>query len=181
MKKKDFVKVFFKKLNEVIQEIATIEERKQKGQGKRKGQKRRTSSIGVLHAILPYFHYQTYYLCKNPDTNILKSNETVADALKRDKQSNRRKHVPLSLTQLGRIVTTTTEKENGEQGNKDQYMNDKLVYEHLDTLQRAGALMYQKTKGKLAIKIHPHLLFSMDGNGTDEYTKIVVEEFDIHD
>ena len=176
--KSEFVKLFTKKLDEVIKKIQRIEVRKQKRRSKEKGSiksEKRTSAIGVLHAIIPYFHYQTYYLVKEPTVNILRPGETVNQARERDQNERKRQHKLLPLAQLCRIVT------KNENGNESS-MNFQLIQDHIDTLQQAKALIYQKTGGKLAIKIHPYLMFSSKGDGRDEYTKHVLNDFgEIHE
>ncbi|MCM3692201.1 hypothetical protein [Neobacillus niacini] len=179
--KNDFVKVFLEKLEETIIKVEKIEQKKQTGKGYKKGKERRTSAVGILHSIIPYFHFQTYYLTKYPNRNIMNSGETVLDALKRDRNSKRRKHVHLPMTQLQQIMASRTTKENDEEDQSKECnlakMEKDLVFEHLDTLQEAGALMYYKSSGITTVRIHPHLLFSAQGDGKDNYTEYVLSDF----
>ncbi|MED4068553.1 hypothetical protein [Priestia megaterium] len=151
-----FVKVFKTKLNEIIQNVADLEKRQRKN-------KDLLDIIGLLNAVMPYFHYQTYYLVKNPDDNILQENENVLESLKRD--PSQLKH--LTRTQIGRVL-----------GYKK--VDLKTIEKYMDYLQKAGAVMVLLTKGKPRYLIHPDLLFRMDGNGTDDYTEYVRNLFNQH-
>ncbi|MEX3746525.1 hypothetical protein [Lysinibacillus xylanilyticus] len=196
-KRDEFVKVYQEKISEVIFEIKRIEENKlletkkdvskrnSKGQLKSKVEiekemknktERKTTALGILHAIIPYFHPETYYLVKEPTQKIVRSGEKTIEALLRDQKRAKRQHRHLPLAQLARIVSSKQmDKE------KDSTMKTELIMEHLNTLQLAGALKFDKTKGKLTVRIHPYLMFSSIGDGTDEYTKYVVAEFGEHE
>jgi len=156
-----FVKLFQHKLKEVADEIRKIEDMKNR---KRKVPIKLGDVLGLLHAMLPYFHYETYYLVKNPDEKITEESETVLDALERCPKAL--KHLP--KTQIGRIL--------GHK-NPDRPTIDK--YFHI--LQKAGAVMVLTTKGRSRYLIHPDLMFRLDSNGQDEYTRHVRAQFGQHD
>lgn len=152
-------KIFQSKLVEIIQNIKKIEERKNR---RKQSPKKQSAALGMIHAVLPYFHYQTYYLVKNPNENICKDGETVLEALTRNPKVL--KHLPKA--QLGRLSGI------GNQQTVDYYFK---------VLMQAGAVMLQHTKGKTLYKIHPDLMFRMDGSGLDDYTEFVRQEFRQHD
>lgn len=152
-------KIFQKKLAEVIQAIRKIEERKSR---RKNTTKKQSAALGIIHAVLPYFHYQTYYLVKNPNENICKDGETVLEALKRNPKAL--KHLPKA--QLGRLAGIT---------------DNRTIEYYFKILVESGAVMLQHTKGKTLYKIHPDLMFRIDGNGLDDYSEFVRQEFNQHD
>ncbi len=54
------------------------------------------SEIGLLYKILPFFHYQTYYLCENPD----EENPEVIRHLNREQLAEKIGHDPQTVTEL---------------------------------------------------------------------------------
>jgi len=160
-KDEKFVKIFQNKLKEVVENVQKIENQKNR---KRKVPIKIGDVIGLLHAVLPYFHYETYYLVKNSDEKITEEGETVLDALERNPRAL--KHLP--KTEIGRIL--------GHK-NPDRPTIDK--YFHI--LQQAGAVMVLTTKGRSRYLIHPDLMFRMDSNGMDAYTRHVRTQFGQHD
>lgn len=166
-----FVKLFLTKLNEVIETVKFNEEvalRKAKDISSKKEDGGVTSTpsidiIGILNAVIPYFHYQTYYLVSNPDDDILLPGEEVVDALERDPKQL--KH--LTRTEIGRILGY----KRADTRTIDQYM---------DHLQSAGAVMVTKFKNKRHYLIHPDLMFRINGNGLDNYTRHIRNQFNLH-
>lgn len=156
-----FVKIFQNKLKEIVDEVQKIENMKNR---KRKIPIKIGDVIGLLHAVLPYFHYETYYLVKNPDEKITLEGETVLDALERNPKAL--KHLP--KTQIGRILGH----KNPDRPTIDKYFS---------ILQQAGAVMVLTTKGRSRYLIHPDLMFRLDSNGQDEYTRHVRAQFGQHD
>lgn len=156
-----FVKLFQNKLAHVIERIQFIEEVEAK-----KNENRSTEIIdviGILQAVMPYFHYQTYYLVTNPNEDILQKGEKTIDAL--DRNPKVLKH--LSKAQIGRIL-----------GYKK--MRTKTVDTYMDYLQKAGAVMITEVSNKRRYLIHPDLMFRLDTNGLDDYTKYVRNQFNQH-
>ncbi|WP_142340382.1 MarR family transcriptional regulator [Priestia megaterium] len=155
-----FVKLFQKKLAEIIENIQEIE---------RKANRRKDKPveivdvIGLLNAVMPYFHYQTYYLVKNPDDNILIGDESVNEALERD--PSQLKH--LTRTQIGRIL-----------GHKKARLT--TIDKYMEYLEIAGAVMITRTKSKSRYLIHPDLMFRSDGIGMDDYTRTIRNQFNQH-
>lgn len=156
-----FVKIFQNKLREVVENVQKIEDMKNR---KRKVPTKIGDVIGLLHAMLPYFHYETYYLVKNADEKITEEGETVLDALERNPKAL--KHLP--KTQIGRILGH----KNPDRPTIDKYFS---------ILQHAGAVMVLTTKGRSRYLIHPDLMFRLDSNGQDEYTRHVRAQFGQHD
>lgn len=156
-----FVKLFQNKLRDVIDQVEKINERKNRN--------RRTKTsihnvIGLLHGVIPYFHFETYYLVFNPDDSILEEGETVLEALERNPQAL--KH--LSKAHIGRIL-----------GNAKT--NRTTIDNYMDILQQAGAVMVLKTKNKTRYLIHPDLMFRLDHDGSDKYTRHIRAMFQQHD
>ncbi|MGG0793165.1 hypothetical protein ABE137_03935 [Brevibacillus laterosporus] len=54
------------------------------------------SEIGLLYKILPFFHYQTYYLCDNPD----EENPEVIRHLNREQLAEKIGHDPQTVSEL---------------------------------------------------------------------------------
>lgn len=160
-KDEKFVKLFQNKLKEIVESVQKIENLKNRN---RKVPVKIGDVIGLLHAMLPYFHYETYYLVKNPDERITLEGETVLDALERNPKSL--KHLPKS--QIGRILGH----KNADRPTIDKYFH---------ILQQAGAVMVLTTKGKTRYLIHPDLMFRLDSNGQDVYTRHVRAQFGQHD
>ncbi len=152
-------KLFQNKLKEVIQEIKKIEKRKSR---RKNTDRKQTAALGMIHAVLPFFHYQTYYLVKNPNENICRGDESVLEALQRNPKAL--KHI--SKAELCRLSNVT---------------DNRTIDYYFKVLMEAGAIMLQHTKGKTRYKIHPDLMFRRDGNGIDPYTEFVREEFRQHD
>lgn len=154
-------KVFQNKLVEIIERVNKIEAHK----GRRKNTDRKQSAaLGIIHAVLPYFHYQTYYLVKNPNDNILRDKETVNDALERIKKTRRNGLKHLKKTELAKISG----------------IDVKTVDRYIDILVKAGAVMRMYTKGTTRYIVHPDLMFRRDGNGEDEYTRTIRNQFEQH-
>jgi len=155
-----FVKVYQMKLQEILETLQKIEDNKNR---KRKKHMDIKDVIGILHAVIPYFHFQTYYLVKNPDENITLEGESVLDALERNPQAL--KHLP--KTQIGRIL-----------GHKNP--DRRTIDKYFSILQQAGAVMVLTTKGRSRYLVHPDLMFRLDSNGQDEYTRHVRAQFGQH-
>lgn len=54
------------------------------------------NELGLLYKILPYFHYQTYYLCANPD----EPEETAIEHLTRERLADLIGHEPETVSRL---------------------------------------------------------------------------------
>jgi hypothetical protein len=159
--KEKFVKLFQNKLSDVINEVEKINELKNRH---RKTKTSIHNVIGLLHCVMPYFHFETYYLVSNPDESIIREGETVLDALERNPKVL--KH--LSKSRIGRVLGY----QNANRSTIDAYM---------DILQKAGAVMVLKTKNKTRYLIHPDLMFRLDHDGTDKYTRHIRAMFEQHD
>lgn len=159
--KEKFVKLFQNKLSDVINEVEKINELKNRH---RKTKTSIHNVIGLLHGVMPYFHYEAYYLVSNPDEAITQEGETVLEALERNPRAL--KH--LSKSRIGRILGY----QNANRSTIDNYM---------DILQKAGAVMVLKTKNKTRYLIHPDLMFRLDHDGTDKYTRHIRAMFQQHD
>lgn len=149
-------KIFQSKLKEVIENVRKIEDRKNR---RKKSNWKQSAALGMIHAVLPYFHYQTYYLVKNPNENILQKGETVNDAL-----SNRpycMKH--LKKTELARISNVA---------------KTDTIDKYIDILVEAGAIKKETSYGKSVYIVHPDLMFRRDGNGLDEYSITIRNQFE---
>ncbi|MCC3685738.1 hypothetical protein LLR47_10885 [Bacillus cereus] len=159
--KDKFVKIFQNKLQQTINNLQKIEENENR---KRKKPIDIKDVIGILHAVIPYFHYETYYLVKNPDEPITNPDETVLDALER--QPKTLKH--LTKSEIGRILGH----KNADRATITRYFN---------LLQEAGAVMVTKAKGRARYIVHPDLMFRIDSDGNDEYTRHIRVQFGQHD
>jgi len=157
-----FVKIFQRQLRNVYENIQELEKQKNRNpKVKRKVDYK--DVIGLLHAVLPYFHFETYYLVKNADEQITLDDESVTDALNRNPKIL--KH--LSKSHIGRILGH----KNADRATLDN---------HFEILEKAGALMVMKSSGKTRYLIHPDLMFRLDSSGNDEYTKFVRTQFKQH-
>ena len=156
-----FVKLFQNKLRDVINEVEKINELKNRH---RKTKTSIHNVIGLLHCVIPYFHFEAYYLVSNPDEQITEDGENVQQALERNPKAL--KH--LSKARIGRILGY-------------QKANRTTIDKYMDILQKAGAVMVLKNKNKTRYLIHPDLMFRLDHDGTDEYTKHIRTLFQQHD
>lgn len=156
-----FVKLFQNKLRDVINEVEKLNELKNRH---RKTKTSIHNVIGLLHCVMPYFHFEAYYLVSNPDDPITRDGETVLDAMERNPRAL--KH--LSKSHIGRILGF----ENANRRTIDNYM---------DILQKAGAVMVLKTKNKTRYLIHPDLMFRLDHDGSDKYTRHIRAMFEQHE
>ncbi|PGP18672.1 hypothetical protein COA01_23300 [Bacillus cereus] len=157
------VKIFQRKLKEVEHNIKQIEKRKNRMRTRYGKKTIRINALGILHAVLPYFHYQTYYLCKNPNDDIIKDGETVSQAL--DKRPKSIKH--LSKNFLCQIL--------GGEGKK---IDPRTLEDLFEILIEAGAVLGIKGGKRTVYKIHPDLMFRSDSLGNDEYTISVRNDFE---
>ncbi|WP_078598527.1 hypothetical protein [Evansella clarkii] len=156
-----FVKLFQNKLSDVIHQVEKINELKNRH---RKTKTSIHNVIGLLHGVMPYFHYEAYYLVSNPDEPITQEGETVLDALERHPRAL--KH--LSKSRIGRILGY-------------QNANRKTIDTYMDILQKAGAVMILKSKNKTRYIIHPDLMFRLDHDGSDKYTRHIRAMFEQHE
>lgn len=154
-KNEKFVKIFQKKLKEIFRNVENQKQRNLHDKCFEK-QVNYEDAMGLLQAVIPYFHFETYYLVSNQDEKITLAEETVLQALDRNK--NALKH--LSLAQLRKISGLG---------------DNETVKKYFAFLEDVGAVL--KTEDKLHYRIHPGLLFRLDGNGKDDYTKRVINEF----
>lgn len=159
---KEFSKLYFNKLNEVIKDIKCIE----RNYVKRYKKKLKYSAIATLHGMLPYFHKETNYLSKNPMDSILKKGETIFDAYEREAKlpAKKRKLKFMGVGTLSKQLGTSTE----------------LLNKHIKTLQEADAIMITKNKGTQKILVHPLLMLSQDINMDDAYMRKMCADFNMH-
>lgn len=148
-------KVFQKKVAEIIHNINSIQYHENKTQQKQI----QVSALGILHAVAPYFHYQTYYLVKNPNHNILQNNETILEALKRLESNKRNKQ---QLCYLKKVDFTKIA--NISRPTFDRYIG---------ILIKAGAVLAVSTQRTIRYIVHPDLMFRRDEDGQDEYTNYI--------
>lgn len=157
-----FVKIFQNKLSEIIDSVEKINQVKNRNNKNGKVIDF-TDVIGLLHAVIPYFHFETYYLVKNPDDSIIEGEESVLQALERNPKAL--KHLP--KTEIGRIL-----------GNKSA--DRRTIDKYMNILQEAGAVMVLRNKNKTRYIIHPDLMFRLDNDGCDPYTRHIRAMFDQH-
>ncbi|KON67383.1 hypothetical protein AKG34_21430 [Peribacillus butanolivorans] len=102
-KKKDYdVKVY----RDFLQNVITVVEEIEAKLAKELGVKELThSALSTLHAIIPYFHYQTCYAALNPTESITIGEETVWEAKTRELKTGEESILDyLNITQLAGIV-----------------------------------------------------------------------------
>ncbi|MCP3764531.1 hypothetical protein NLX67_19495 [Domibacillus sp. A3M-37] len=163
-----FVKIFQNKLADVIAKVEKIQN-DYNNHPKTTKKVDIIDVVGLLHAVIPYFHYQTYYLVSNSDEDIKKDGESILDVFKRERKEAKTsvlKH--LKKAQIGRIL-----------GHKN--VNNATIDKYMDYLQQAGAVMILKTNNKTRYLIHPDLMFRLNTNGLDDYTEFVRGLFGEHD
>ena len=163
-KTKNFVKIFKKKLNEILENLKQIQEKeaaKQKSNTKNQPVEI-IDVIGLLNAVMPFFHYQTYYLVKDPNKNILEGGyKTVNEALMHETLDH------IEDEEIWKIF-------NHKKKRKDTIEN------YMELLQKAGAVIVTKSMDVNRYLIHPDLLFRLDGFGGDDYTNSVRALFAQH-
>lgn len=158
-----FVKVYQKKLAEVIENVLKIEKRKNQNR-KREKKINILYVIGLLHAIMPFVHRQSLYLVKNPEQKLeILGNESVYEAISRE---------PSLLKKLpkARIAKSLGYKE----------MNRQTVDAYFKILADAGALKIDDTCGVKMYLMHPDLMYRKD-NAEKEHLKAVRGMFGLHE
>lgn len=161
-KKKDYdVKVYVDFLQDVITAVEEIEAKL----AKELSVKELThSALATLHAIIPYFHYQTCYAVINPTDTITIGEENVWEAKERELKTGEESILDyLNITQLANIVA---------KGETD------LTYIKRDLwiLEQAEAIVYTAN----TILINPKLMFAMHdefNSENDPYIKSVLIRF----
>ncbi|WP_310877827.1 hypothetical protein [Priestia megaterium] len=155
------VKVFQEKLQEIINNV----EKEIKNHPEKENIE--LYPLAVLAAVIPFFHFQTFFLCKNYDEDILKGQEE--GILKVMKQSPTIiKHLP-KIT-LWRLATgKVTKKMNQAQRRKlDIYF---------EILCKAGAINYWNGR-KTLILINPDLVFVSNKIKDDSWYEAVTFLFE---
>jgi hypothetical protein len=155
------VKVYVDFLVEVIKHVEEIE----KDLAKELGVKELThSALGTLHALIPYFHYETCYAVLNPTDSICLDGETVQEAMDREVEMNTPSPLQhLNITEISNIVA---------KGETDR----KYIKRDLYVLQKAEAILYSGSN----ILINPKLMFAMSDEMNSElnpYIKTVLWQF----
>ncbi|MEV2911335.1 hypothetical protein ABNF65_22685 [Paenibacillus larvae] len=108
------------------------------------------NEIGLLYKILPYFHYQKFYLCDNPDEYIEEDADTgELEMLTREELAER----------IGHDVDTVTT----------------LV----GKLQSKGVLLSTKSMGTVNYMVHPDVMYRQDTEDL-KYMKVVKDMFAQH-
>ena len=159
-----FVKVFQVILKNAIEQI----EKEEEIRFKRYKKKKLNSAVGTLHALLPYVHYQTLHFVYNPTIDIVKSGETIQEAINREAlRKNRKKHRLLSKIAMRKLAVA-----GSIEGMKTQDFNT-----HMEILKKVGILFEESSGGNSNYLMFPLLAFSQIGDGKDEYTIDVIKRF----
>lgn len=171
-----FVKVFQEKLREIMLEVKRLKKQNDgkvvriinKGTSEERKEVRQANYddvIGFLQAVIPYFHFETYYLVKNYNEPITKKGEPVQDAILRHQKENNRVLQHLALTYMGEIANIGS-------------IN--VVKDYIQILHDAGAFMSMTTKRKIRVLVHPDLIYSKNDNGKDSHTNSIRGMFGEH-
>jgi hypothetical protein len=160
-KKEHDVKVYVDFLSEVIKKVKEIE----KELAVELGVKELThSALSLLHALIPYFHFQTFYAVTNPTDLITREGESIWDAKARELDNNQETILEfVCKKELARIIS---------KGTTDLNYIDRDLY----VLERVGAIVYTSN----TILINPKLMFAMSdslNNENDLYVKSVLMKF----
>lgn len=115
------------------------------------------SALATLHAIIPYFHYQTCYAVFNPTDPINEEGETVEEAMNRYIEED--SVLPLDYLNIDRITNIVSK------GKTDLNYIKRDMY----VLERAGAIIYTNN----TILINPKLMWSMDDTLNNEDNPVV--------
>lgn len=165
----DFIKIFQRKLQEVYNNLkATVEKKNSNHFTKKKlDQREYTDVIGMLHALLPYFHKDTYYLVKNPNETINNETESLLDAMRRNPKAL--KH--LSWNGIAKIC-------GKKSGGREDYTRQLI-----DRLVNAGAILKTTTLGTNRFLVHPYLMFKTNKVDVDKdvYLQSVLLKFGQHE
>lgn len=142
-----FVKLYQRKLNDVIKRIKDRE--RKRNQNRRNDKKIDiVSVIGLLHSIIPYVHKQSGYLVKNPEAELkIRDGESVFLAIRRN---------PKLLKKLPKSWISKN------LGYKE--MNRNTLDNYFQYLADAGALKIDDTYGVKMYLMHPHLMYKKDSN-----------------
>lgn len=152
-------KLFEKKLLEIVTELEKeIQKQQEKSEN---GVNRSPAPLSIIFSVLPHFHYQTYYMVEenSADHNIkLFPEESVMEALERNPDAI--KHLSKAkLMNLTGIGSKTT------------------LNKYIKMLQNVGAILEIKGNKRSQFLIHPDLMFRMDSDGRDEYTRLIRIQF----
>ncbi|PFR88876.1 hypothetical protein [Priestia megaterium] len=147
------VKVKQEKMQEIIKRVeeeTQIYREKRRKEQRKKGEKEddlELYPLSLLAAAVPFFHFQTFLLCKNYNEDILNGKESVVEALKATPKIM--KH--LSKTALWRLVT-------GQPVNKMRPHQREKLSIYFEILIQAGAIAQWGGRKNLYF-IHPDLVF----------------------
>lgn len=156
-----YIKIYKKKLKEVIKELEKIEKRK--NQNRKNAKINVIPVIGLLHAIVPYVHPETGYLVKNPEIKLdIQEGESVFAAIKRNP------------TLLKGLTKAAISRSLGYDN-----MNRDTVKTYLQILADAGALKIDDTYGKKMYLVHPELIYAKD-TGAKEHFEDLQGMFNLH-
>ncbi|GAB3807104.1 hypothetical protein [Virgibacillus kimchii] len=160
--KKDanFIMVYHRELKNIIRRLKEIEE-KAKEQGRKVDA---MIALGLLFSLLPYFHYDTYYLVKNPNYPE-EGNTKIDETDKWDLLKNPGKDLSyLTITDMGKAAGYAN-------------MNRKTINKYINWLIKAEAIIEMK-KGKMKrYMLNPKLCYRKDDLAVDDYTKHVINQF----
>lgn len=141
------VKIFQKKMQEVIekvnQQIISSNNRRRK--------KLDLYPLALLAAILPHFHFQTFFLVRNPNEIVIKDGETVQEVLK-----NSRKRRRIKFLKNKELWTLMTGQELGK-SNLSKEKTERLGL-YFKMLKRAGAIGVWGGETDLYL-VNPNLMF----------------------
>ncbi|MGG0545230.1 hypothetical protein ABEY63_25490 [Priestia aryabhattai] len=151
------VKIFQKKLQDIIEKV----EKDIENRNRSRKSKLELYPLAILAAVLPYFHFQTFFLCKNYDEDIIGIHQTVTEALKANPKAI--KHLPKNM--LWGLATGQELKKLGK------YQRDKLDI-YLKILINAGAIAFWQGKKNLVL-INPDLVFVSTTLKDDSWYKVI--------
>jgi hypothetical protein len=143
----DFLEQVIAKVKEIEKELAIELDVK----------KLKHSALSTLHAIIPYFHYQTCYAVLNPEDPINEEGETVEEAIKR--YTDEENLLPLEFLNIEQITKIVSKK----------VTDFNYIKRDLYILEQAGAIIYTSN----TILVNPKLMWSMDDDLNNENNPIV--------
>jgi hypothetical protein len=115
------------------------------------------SALATLHAIIPYFHYETCYAVHNPTDTICEEGETITQAV--DRYIEEDGILPLDFLNIEQITKIVSKKKT------DRNYIERDIY----VLEKAGAIIYTAN----TILINPKLMWSMDDELNNENNPLV--------
>ncbi|WP_010676334.1 hypothetical protein [Bacillus timonensis] len=116
--------------------------------------------LGMLYILLPYFHFQSGYLCLNPSEDVRLDGE----------KSFFRNWIEETIKEIEHFTEEELSKVLGR--------DIETIVCYLKELSNAGFLMYSHSNGVFTIKIRPDIMISVNSEKVDfEYYSFVMAEF----